>query len=89
MELLSDLRTPTVISNNDVITDIITAQFPTCRQEAECMFLLGNYLEQVDNEVISKHKELLMNTLVGVLKAKMVQIGRRAVTQVQIVLGEG
>ena len=82
LELVSDLGPPAVISN----TDIILAQFPTCRQETECVFLLGTYLELIDSEVISKQKELLLDTLVGVLKSRMVHIRSRAVPQVQIVI---
>ena len=77
---MSDLGPPAVISN----TDIILAQFPTCRQETECMFLLGTYMELIDSEVMSKQKELLLDTLVGVIKSRMVYITSRAVPQVQI-----
>ena len=82
MELVSDLGPPAVISN----TDIIMAQFPTCTQEVECMFLLGNFVELVDSEVMTKQKELLLDTLVGVLKTRMVYSRSRTVPQVQIVL---
>ena len=82
LELLSDLGPPAVISN----TDIIMAQFPTCRQEAECIFFLGNYIELVDSEAVSKQKELILDTLVGVLKSRLVPIRSRAVPQVQIAL---
>ena len=43
------------------------------------MFLLGNFIELVDSETMSKQKELLVDTLVGVLKSKMVHIRSRAV----------
>ena len=79
-ELVSDLGPPVAVSN----TDIVLAKFPTCRQEAECMFLLGTFLELVDSEVISKQKELLLDTLLGVLKSKMMCMGSRAVPQVQL-----
>ena len=82
VELVSDLGPPAVISN----TDIILAQFPTCRQETECMFLLGTYMELIDTEAMSKQKELLLDTLVGVIKSRMVYITSRAVPQVQIAL---
>jgi len=80
LELVSDLGPPVIVSN----TDIIMAKFPTCRQEAECMFILGTFLELVDNEVISKQKELFQDTLVGVLKSRIVCVRNRAVPQVQI-----
>ena len=48
------------------------------------MFILGTFLELVDNEVISKQKELFQDTLVGVLKSRIVCVRNRAVPQVQI-----
>ena len=45
--------------------DIIMAMFPTSRLEVECVFILGTYVELVDREVISKQKDLLLNTLLG------------------------
>ena len=82
LELVSDLGPPNVISN----IEIIMAQFPTCRYEAECMFLLGNFVQLVDSEVMSQQKELLVDTLVGVLKSRIVHVRSRAIPQVQIVL---
>ena len=58
--------------------------YPTCRQEEECIFLLGNYVELVNSEVIAKQKELLLNSLLGVLQAKTEYAGRRAVPQIQL-----
>ena len=82
MELVSDPGPPVAVSN----TDILMAKFPMCRQESECMFLLGTYLELVDREVVSKQKELLVDTVLGVLKSRNVYVRRRAVPQVQISL---
>ena len=82
LELVLDLRPPVVISNND----IIMAQFPKCRQEVECMFILGTFLELVDKEIVSNQKDLLLDSLVGVMQTRMMQIRRRAVPGVQIVL---
>ena len=48
------------------------------------MFLLGNYVELVDSEVIAKQKELLLNSLLGVLQAKTEYTERRAVPRVQL-----
>ena len=50
------------------------------------MFLLGNLIELVDREAMYKQNELLVDTLVGVLKSKMVYIRSRALPQVEIVL---
>ena len=82
MELVLDMGHPVTVNNSD----LIMAQFPTNRQEPECMFLLGTYLELVDREVVSKQKELLVDTLLGVLKSKVVRTRSRAVPRVQIVL---
>ena len=79
---MSDVGPPAVTSN----TDINTAQFPTCRHEGECIFLLGIYLELVDSEVISKEKELLLETLVGVVKTRIMHTRSRVVPQLQFVL---
>jgi hypothetical protein len=47
--------------------DIILARFSKGRQEAECILLL----ELVDKEVFLKQKELLVNTVEGVLHSKI------------------
>ena len=80
LEFLSDQGRPPDIDN----IDIILAQFPKGRQESECILLLGTYLELVDKEVILKQKELLVNTVIGVLTTKAEYVRRRAVPQVQI-----
>ena len=61
LELVSNLGPPVVISNKD----IVMAMFPTSRQETECMFILGTFLELVDREVMSTKKDLLLDTLLG------------------------
>ena len=48
--------------------DFILAMFPKCRQEAECILPLGTFVQLVDRETILKQKELLVNTVIGVLK---------------------
>jgi len=58
--------------------------FPTCRREEECIFLLGNYVELVNCEVISKQKELVLNMLLGCLQAKIEYVRSRAVPQIQL-----
>ena len=80
MELVSNVGPPVVISNKD----IVMAMFPTSRQETECMFILGTFLELVDREVMSKQKDLLLGTLLGVLKTRNVYGRSRAVPQVQL-----
>ena len=82
LDFLADHGRPPEISN----TKIILAKFPKGRQDAECTFLLGNYLELVDREVLLKQKELLMNTVVGVLKTKIESVKKRVMPQVHIPL---
>ena len=45
------------------------------------MFLLGTYIELVDTEAMSKQKELLVDTLLGVIKTKAQYVRSRAVPQ--------
>ena len=66
MEFVTEQGPPMAVNN----IDIILAMFPTCRQEDECVFLLGTYVELVDREVVSGQKELLLDTLMGVLRFK-------------------
>ena len=77
MGLLSGPGPPPVLSN----FTIIMAMFPKGLQETECMFLLGTYIELVDTEAVSKQKELLVDTLLGVLKTKAQYARSRAVPQ--------
>ena len=78
LELLRDHGRPPDTSN----MDCLLAMFPKSRQEAECILILGTYVELVDKEVVLKQKkELLVNTVLGVLKAKSEYTRRRAVPQ--------
>ena len=77
MGLLSGPGPPPVLSNST----IIMAMFPKGLQEMECMFLLGTYIELVDTEAMSKQKELLVDTLLGVIKTKAQYVRSRAVPQ--------
>jgi hypothetical protein len=79
---LTDQGRPPDVSN----PDILLARFPKDRQEDECILLLGIYVELVDREVVLKEKELLVDTLIGVLRTKTVSARSRAVPQVQIAL---
>ena len=65
-------------------TDILLAKFPKGRQENECTLLLGTYVELVDREAVVKQKELLVNTVIGVLQTRSVS----AVPQVEIDLSQ-
>ena len=67
-------------------SDLLLARYPKNRQEDECLLLLGTYLELVDKEVVLKQKELMVNTLIGVLHTKTVSVRSRAVPQAHIAL---
>ena len=60
--------------------------FPRCRQEAEAMLLIGTFVELVDREAVIKQRELLVDTVIGVLKNKTEYMRRRAVPQVHLPL---
>ena len=65
MELLND-QGPVPAPNNHVIVMLMYY-----RQEIVVIFILGTYMELVDREVIGKQKELLVETVQGVLGAKI------------------
>ena len=79
---LTDQGRPPDVSN----PDILLARFPISRQDDECIFLLGTYVELVDREVVLKERELLVDTLIGVLRTKTESARSRAVPQVQIAM---
>ena len=79
---MTELGPPLAVSN----LDIILAKFPTCRQEVECIFLLGTYVELVDKETVSAQKELLLNTFLGVLRVKTNKLSYRAVPRVGFIV---
>ena len=80
MELLSRQGPPPVVSNEDMIL----AMFPKCTQEPEVLFLLGNFIQMVDKEVINKQKELRVDSMLGVIEAKLQFVKSKAVPQLYI-----
>ena len=82
LSFLADRGRPPDVSNSD----LLLARYPKSRQEDECLLLLGTYLELVDKEVVLKQKELMVNTLIGVLHTKTVSVRSRAVPQAHIAL---
>ena len=82
LELLRDQGRPPDIRN----MDLILAMFPKCRQESECILLLGTFVELVDRETVLKGKDLLVNTVIGVVKNNLEYMQRRAVPQVHLPL---
>ena len=82
LNYLTDRGRPPDVNN----TDILLARYPKGKQEDECLLLLGTYVELVDRDVVQKQKELMLNTVIGVLKTKTVTTRSRAVPQVHIAL---
>ena len=82
LELMRDQGRPPDANN----MDLIMVMFPRCRQEAEVMLLIGTFVELVDREAVGKERELLVDTVIGVLKNKSENIQRRAVPQVHLPL---
>jgi hypothetical protein len=82
LELMRNQGRPPDISN----MDFILAKFPLSDHEVECLLIIGTYVELVDREVVLKQKELMVNTLIGVLQAKTVSARSRAVPQAHIAL---
>ena len=75
MELWTD-HGPAVIATN---MEILMLMYPPCRKEVAVSFLLGTFLEQVHSEVMLKGKDLLVDTLKGVLRSRLTQNRSRAV----------
>ena len=82
LELFRDQGRPPDTSN----MDFILAMFPKSKHEAECTLILGTFVELVDREIVLKNKDLLVNTVMGVLRNKLESMQRRAVPQVNLPL---
>ena len=67
---------PAVVATN---MEILMQMYPPCRKEVVVSFLLGTFLEQVHSEVMLKGKDLLVDTLKGVLRFRLTQTRSRAV----------
>lgn len=61
--------------------EFILLQFPRDTREAECVWLIGNYVEVVDSTVMSKGKKLTVDHLRGVLRSRLQAMSSRAVLQ--------
>ena len=79
-ELLARTGPPPIVTNEA----IILARFPKCTQETEILFLLGNYIELVDKDVVNKQKKLQVDSMQGVLEAKIQFVKARAVPQLYL-----
>ena len=62
VELLGTPGPPPLVSNKE----ILLAMFPKGTQETEVLFILGNYLQLVDKDVINKQKVLHVDSMLGV-----------------------
>ena len=82
VELLGTPGPPPVVSNKE----ILLAMFPEGTQETEVLFILGNYLQLVDKDVINKQKVLRVDSMLGVFKVKMEFIKTGAVPQLCLIL---
>ena len=82
MELLSRLGPPPVVTNEEIVLVL----FPKSTQEAEVLFILGNYMQLVDMDVVNKQKVLRVDSMLGVLEAKMEFVKTRAVPQLCLIL---
>lgn len=82
MELLSRLGPPPVVTNEE----IVLVMFPKSTQEAEALFILGNYMQLVDQDVVNKQKVLRVDSMLGVLQEKMEFVKTRAVPQLCLIL---
>ena len=80
MELLSRLGPAPLVGDEEMIQ----LMYPKCMQETECLFLLGNYMQLVDKEVVTRQRELSVDTLQGVLDAQLETVKTRAVPQIFI-----
>ena len=77
MGLLGRLGPPPIVS----CKEIILAMFPRCSEETEILFFLGNYIKLVDKNVVNKQKALRVDSMKGVLEAKVEVAKARAVPQ--------
>ena len=81
-ELLSDQGLVAAATN----LEILMLMYARCMQETEVVFLLGTFMELVDIEVGGKQKELLLDTVKGVVRAKLGHLPSRSVPQVSLPL---
>ena len=82
MGLLGRLGPPPIIS----CEEIMLAMFPRSTEETEVLFFLGNYIELVDKNIVNKQKALRVDSVKGVLEAKVEFSKARAVPQLCLYL---
>ena len=64
--------------------EFILLQFPKDTMEAECVWLLGNYVEIVDNVAVAKNRKLNLDQVKGVLRSLLQGMSERAVIRPQL-----
>ena len=77
LQLLGRLGPPLVVSNEE----IILAMFPKYTEESAVMFILGNYLQLVDDDAVNKQKMLREDSMLAIFEAKLQFVKTRAVPQ--------
>ena len=61
--------------------EFILLQYPKDIQDKECIWLIGNFVEIVDNVTIGKSKNLKKEELQGILRARLQGMAGRAVVK--------
>ena len=59
--------------------EFILLQFPKDTMEAECVWLLGNFVEIVDNVAVAKNRKLNLDQVKGVMRSRIQGMSERAV----------
>ena len=63
--------------------DFILLQFPKDSKETECVWLLGNYVEFVESNIVSKNKTVKVDHFKGVLRSRLQEMSSRSVVRPQ------
>lgn len=66
--------------------EFIFLQFPKDTLDAECVWLLGSYVELVDREVMGKGRVLRPEHVMGVLRSRLAAMRSRAVLQLTLIV---
>ena len=61
--------------------ELILLQYPKDTMEKECVWLLGNYVEVVDRQAVSKNKKVKLDQLKGTLRSRLQAMSSRAVVR--------
>ena len=61
--------------------EFILLQYQKDTQDKECIWLIGNYVEIVNNEVVAKNRMLKKDQLRGILRGRLQEMASRSVVQ--------